>query len=220
MPGFKEYFHFDEDGYEYKISRPYYPTSTLRNNIYQKRRMIVAAGTAICGGVLLSVITSGASLLALPLPARKLDVEKQKLRLLEAEWIRCGHNKLPSRTVEDKIIPCLVTGAASAVCCGIDIGIAHAGAHTVNEAAAVGSVQLAGDVATNTIPPGTGHLLAQGIENGIKQTAGLVGHSSHFMAAAPCGSPAFAVGQAVGVKIAQDSAEFAVKQTGGALMKR
>lgn len=135
MLSFEEYFHFDEFAYRCKIRSSHYPTSTLRDNIYQKRRAIVVAGTTIYGGLMLSTATSGTSLLALPLPARKIDVEKQKLRLLEAEWIQRGHNKLPSRTVKDEVIPCLVTGAATAVCYGIDIGIAHA----------------AGDVATNSI---------------------------------------------------------------------
>lgn len=168
MPSFEEYFHFDEFAYRCKISSSSYPTGTLRDNIYQKRRTIVVAGTTIYGGLMLSAATSGASLFALPLPARKLDVEKQKLRLLEAEWIRRGHNKLPSRTVKDKVIPCLVTGAATAVCYGIDIGIAHA----------------AGDVTTNTISQ---TVPSASLAFDLGQTVGMIAPKTAKFAVRQCG---------------------------------
>ncbi|KAJ8503080.1 hypothetical protein ONZ45_g11174 [Pleurotus djamor] len=121
-----ENVHFDSTQYAAKISHPTYSLQQLALNIYRKRRAIATSKVQIIGGVTMSLVTMGLSLFSSAIGLRTLDVEKQKLHLLEREWAVRGQYPLPKRHIQDTIIPVLITTSMGVLGFFLDFGAASA----------------------------------------------------------------------------------------------
>ncbi|KAJ8489886.1 hypothetical protein ONZ45_g13401 [Pleurotus djamor] len=121
-----ENVHFDSTQYAAKISHPTYSLQQLALNIYRKRRAIATSKVQIIGGVTMFLVTMGLSLFSSAIGLRTLDVEKQKLHLLEREWAVRGQYPLPKRHIQDTIIPVLITTSLGVLGFFLDFGAASA----------------------------------------------------------------------------------------------
>ncbi|KAF8657833.1 hypothetical protein AX16_002149 [Volvariella volvacea WC 439] len=120
-----ETLHFSSGDYRKKISSPDYSYYDLARHIYIKRRAITSASVATGASVVSLGITGGASVFAGALSLRNRSVEKQKLELLEQEWVRRGQPPLPDR-LRDKVIPIILTTAVGLFAFSVDLGISNA----------------------------------------------------------------------------------------------
>lgn len=207
----------NSNAYRNRISRPHYSDQELQDNIYQKRREINAAGWSIGAGLALIPFTTGASAIALPIPARVIQIAHKKLVLLEEEWNRRGYQALPTRIFRDGVIPCAIAGTVGAVGMGVDYGFSAAGSAAVNHAAIAGGGHLAANtIQAHAVAPGAGHQFWNGTENGVQQTFGFLGHptNGYIAPAMPYSAPAYAVGQAVGMNGVHQFVNYTTQRVG------
>lgn len=217
MPHLKELIHFDGQLYRLVVGNEVYSDSMLRNNIFRKRRTISATRTSIQISIRLAFMSLGISAISIPLSARRLYIARKKLSILEAEWSQRGHDAIPVRAFKDRFLPSLISAAISFATCGLDAGIASAGADAVHLAARDGAEQLARDIHSQGISTTIGHDFVQGIEDGVQQAVALAGPSDHITAVSSCAPPAFAIGQEAGVKIVENVADKVIEKGGKSL---
>ncbi|KAJ8507398.1 hypothetical protein ONZ45_g10232 [Pleurotus djamor] len=126
MPKLIENARFDSAAYEAKISNPAYTLKELALNIYRKRRAITTAKVQVAGGVVMAPVTVGLSLIGSAVGLRTLDVEEQKLHLLQVQWACRGQHPLPTRYIKDTLIPIVITTSLGLLGFFLDFGAATA----------------------------------------------------------------------------------------------
>ncbi|KAK7032589.1 hypothetical protein VNI00_012852 [Paramarasmius palmivorus] len=123
-----EVFHgLNEAKYREKISNPQYELDTIKANITKKRRTIAASRVQVVVGVAAAGVSGGASLFGTAYSARNIDIEKQKLQLLEEELERRGQERLPRHLIADTIVPGVIAGTVGALALSVDsMGLSNA----------------------------------------------------------------------------------------------
>jgi hypothetical protein len=111
-----ELFEFDATVYHQKISSPFYSDAELAANIERKRHNRQSAAVGAGAGISIVWLTFGASALTSAAAVRNFAVASQKLEILEEEWEKRGHAKIPYRTMRDRVIP----GALGAATLGLN----------------------------------------------------------------------------------------------------
>jgi len=163
MVKLEEYFHFSSAKYREGIASKAYSDENLANEIYKKRRNLVASKTKIGTSVAIAVASHGVGLVGVFMGARETDVEKKKLELLEEEWSRRKGYRLDNRVFKDMVVPAVLSAAVGALTLGVDLGMANSAA--TGAAGYVGCAHpvsgLEGAVTGNTFP-GIGDSAAAG----------------------------------------------------------
>lgn len=133
--GLEDLFGFSPSDYEEKIgNRHSYSDDELADNIYKKRRQCTGSAFGIGAGIAAAVHTGGASLAGVALSGRNRSVAKQKLEILEDEWVRRGFNPLDKR-LRDTVIPVAIGAAAVGISMGVSHGLDSAGSAAIHHAA-------------------------------------------------------------------------------------
>jgi len=204
---FTDFFHFDEEEYRQNKSRPHYPDNELHNNIYRKRREIAASGWSVGVGMVLM------HPLGVVVASRTLIVARDKLKLLEMEWARRGYAPLQTHPIRDGAVPCMFAAAVNGLAIGLDLGLGAAGSHVVSHAGHVGAEQLAyGLTQGQGMPSGSEAAFFHGFYNGADQAGAVVQGNGSFGLLPPPMNPAYVVGQAAGVSVAEHAMDYSIQQ--------
>ena len=126
---------FNNSHYREKISDREYSYATLARNIYRKRRAIGTSKKSALTGAAAVHVTGGMSLVGAAWSARNIAVEKNKLQLLEEEWLRRGQKKLRDLKTAKNTVNLRITSTAGAVAFTVDFANPHATEEGAQEAA-------------------------------------------------------------------------------------
>lgn len=155
----------------------------------------------------------------MPLSLAAIQIDQEKLALLEWEWSRQGYPTLATRVFRDGVIPssCAIAGTVGAIGMGVGHGFSAAGSSYVNHAAtAAGGHLAANTIQAHSVAPGTVNQFWSGAENGLQQTFGLIGHptNGYITHASLYNSPAYVVGQAGGMDAVHHFIDYATQKVG------
>ncbi|KAF9478933.1 hypothetical protein BDN70DRAFT_895313 [Pholiota conissans] len=121
----EEAFHFNTDQYKKALTSPTFSHTRLAKAIYRKRANQTSSKTHAVVSFLASPLTGGASLLPMSISLRNAAVSAQKLLLLEQEWTRRGHPRLPPPpSACARVVPVVIAVGTSLITVGIDVGVA------------------------------------------------------------------------------------------------
>jgi hypothetical protein len=209
-----EFIHFDSKRYRAKASAM--NNHALREKIFKQRRRTSAYVTSAAVSAAHAPVTGGLSLIVTAYTARRLHITRQKIKILDAEWLgRPGyeHRTLPRNRIRDILIPAAI---GVAVAEGADVlgeTLAAAGSAAVADAGYDGADYLGDQLSHGVaLDPGTSAAAAHGMEEGIRESAQVItGQAVTGGTYVPIGADqaaAYYMGAGAGIYAAQEVPPF------------
>ena len=103
-----------------KICRPHYSDDELTANIYRKRQEIKNAGWTVSANLELIPLQEELHPRGAITSSRALQIDYEKLVMLEKEWSARGYPRLEEHYIGDAVLPAIITTSMGIVTLGHD----------------------------------------------------------------------------------------------------